>query len=163
MSDELLAEVNHAHDLRSRAQSSKDPLDSILWLHSRSSVQAHIRSEKRLDVLQRLHLSNDNAKRTWEVLSELRGKPSNSHSLPVHLNVDGIDVEDPLDIANYLNRYFATIGSASQSAPYYSTTALPAENSCTPFPLLVLPPSTPDDIRLISALKVNTLDNLKDG
>eukprot|EP00733_Pompholyxophrys_punicea_P000120 Pompholyxophrys_punicea_v1_NODE_18_length_5920_cov_44.741176.p2 type:complete len:454 gc:universal NODE_18_length_5920_cov_44.741176:4094-5455(+) len=91
--------------------------------------------------------------------------------------MDGMRFESPLEIADHLNKYFATVGSSSQMSPEETSQAAsncPPLDGFSPTPLippLVIPPCKPDDVmRLISELDGETLDihgvhtaYLKDG
>eukprot|EP00733_Pompholyxophrys_punicea_P000680 Pompholyxophrys_punicea_v1_NODE_229_length_2670_cov_9.980880.p1 type:complete len:597 gc:universal NODE_229_length_2670_cov_9.980880:2649-859(-) len=162
----LLCEINRTHELRAIAQASKNAVDLSLWKSSRRAVQKRLRYEKRAHILHLLNQARTSTSKTWKILNELRGKPRMSSSLPQQLTVNGSTLDSPLEVASYINSYFASIGTStglhadapSLTADLNSLGSGPARE----VPTFALPCCTAEDVAgYISELKDLPFDALE--
>ena len=87
----------------------------IFYRKYRNIYNNLVRQAKSNYYSKRLRDSSHDIKKTWSVLQEIIGKTKTKCSLPTKLNVTNKDffslhLEDPIQIADYFNSFFASVG-----------------------------------------------------
>eukprot|EP00733_Pompholyxophrys_punicea_P000697 Pompholyxophrys_punicea_v1_NODE_236_length_2608_cov_7.122601.p2 type:complete len:168 gc:universal NODE_236_length_2608_cov_7.122601:1468-965(-) len=142
-----------------RSVNEHAPLVILLIFTYGSKQEADYRNESELKngKAYSLDAAKTSQSQTWKLLNELRGKPVAS-ALPPRLKDETSIISSPLEIANHLNEFFATVGSTSQAVPMRPVLL----DSLPTAPILRLPTCTPADVQiLIQELKNSrSLDSL---
>jgi len=116
MTDELLTQINKKNDMYVDWKTNSRSIDiynnkKINFKTYERIVDRNIIETKKLYYHNTFQNIKNSMKKTWKTINETLGKGHNKRELPASVLHMGIQINDPVEIANVFNDYFANIGT----------------------------------------------------
>jgi hypothetical protein len=107
LTDALLNSVRHKHFLFRLSRTN--PVFLEYYKTYRNNLCAHIRRSKKNYFVNKFNSCIHDARKTWRIINNLLSNASGSRN--IKLNVDGVPVEDNVEVSETFNKYFTSIAS----------------------------------------------------
>ena len=110
MSNEILASRQTKIQLHKAFLTDPSPVNLASYKTHRNLYQKAIRTAKKQHYGNKIRANSGNPKKTWETLNEILGRKTGAESID-KININGIPVTTPINIASHFNDFFTKIGT----------------------------------------------------
>ena len=116
MTPGLLKSINKRNKLLKEFLNCRSPENLNKFRKYRNSLRLTMRHAKRAYYRAQFEKNSQNPKRLWADLLEAAQVKARSHCLPDRFEIDGKDIDNPTDIADLFNRYFAQVAPSLEKS-----------------------------------------------
>ena len=134
-----------------------DQLLNLKYKKTRNELTSTLRNTELKYFSDELELNKSDLHKKWGVLRTILGKDDNNSKRKIKLHVKGKCITDSLQIANYFNNYFVSVGPDLSKDLVSTTNPMSYINNCSNS--IVLPPVTLAEVRqTVMSMKNSSAD-----